>query len=1008
MPISRKRFAPNRGVSQQPRDLRYEGQVEASDNFHVNNLNTLCKRFGSAFVAKLPNAINSATCAYHIVNYGAGSTQKFLLEFNPSTDGATTTTRFLRAWNMDTGAQLAVTAPAAMAYVSGGSPLTDLRLVTVGDDSYVLNITKTPAMAADVPATDSGRAFVFLRKGDYSAEYTLKVRAKTGAVTSDVITTVKTWDGRLVNNAPAQTGVTAYPSPVPMQFLGSVRTEDIIEQLIINLNAKLALLAGVTSGVGSYVITNPGVGYTSAPTPTVAGGGGSGATCNITVEGGRIVLVTPSVLGSGYTYGFNNISYTIALSGSPVTKAARLAVVTSSTGAVVQVHVLDVGSGYTTGTGVGAVTISAATGSGFTGTWNGTLANGNYGLASVNITAAGTLYPTSPYVSLAGGGFSVAGTVAGVIVPTQIYAERIKTVVGGANNIEHDPYMGSIMAIRVSAGGGFTIEGITCSDSVGDTALIPIFERVPRVQGYLPEICEHDTALEVVGDAEIEQDNYWIKFVADEGSGAIGKGYWLESNKPGAAEFYKLDPATMPHKITINAAGTTLTYAPVAWGDRNVGEVATVPNPSIVGTTLNDIGVYRDRLCFINKTSIVMSESGAHTNIWRTTLLQLLDSDPIDLDVATSQGSALRSLVTTTQGLFLFTETSQFVLRGTDVLSPRTVEVPHVGSYENKFANGVRPVSTGGSVAFPVSEGAYSGINQLIITQEGLRFAKLTAAVPQYIPGDISAIAESVVNGVIVFKGSTSNVLYIYRYQNAGNKLLTAWYKWTLPTGTIRQIACISDKLYIAFSNNHSTPELCIETISLTKDPSTLNYLERFALASTMSPSYSAGTGLTTFTLPWNYSTADIINAVHVTAGTVYSVTKVSTPTITMLGDFTGTASSIIVGINMTASLTLTKPAFAGDVMQRVRGLNVSYSQAAMINVRSTIGSRAAVANVVADGTAAYNPALQTTYSLLSATEIVPLWGDPEKMSVVIDSTLPMPCTIPAVEWALVAYQKRG
>lgn len=1006
MPISRKRITPNRGVSQQPRDLRFDGQVDASVNFHVNNLNTLCKRFGSKFVAKLPNAINSASCLYHIVNYGAGNAHQILLEFNGATDGGTPTTRYLRAWNMETGAQLNVTVTPNMNYVSGGTPSADLRVITVGDDSYVLNTTKTVAMTADVPTTDNGSAFVFLRKGDFSAEYTLKVRVAVGGVTSDVVATVKTWDGRLSNGAPMQTGVSMAPSPQPMQYLGSTKTEDIIEQLVFTLNSKLSALTGVTSGVGSYVITNGGVGYGSAPTGTVSGGGGGGATVGpFVVQGGRVVSVGVGAPGVGYTYSWNSIAVNLTLGSSTPTKAAVLAAVTNSAGGITDFAVIDGGAWYNFS---GAVTCTPTSGVPFAGTW--TRRSGlPYDVTGVTITNAGTLYPTSPYVVLSGGSPATPATITPVIVPVEVYAERLKQSVQGANSLDPDPYMGSIMEIRVAAGSGFTIEGVSCTDSAGDTALLSAYKRVPRVQAYLPLVCRHDTAIEVVGEGDIEQDNYWVQFVADEGSGATGKGYWLESNKPGSGEFYKLDASTLPHKITVNAAGTAVTYSAAAWADRSVGEVASVPNPSIVGKTINDIALYRDRLCFLNDTSIVLSAAGAHTNIWRTTLLQLLDSDPIDLDVATNQSSALRSLASSSQGLFLFSDTAQFLLRGSDVLSPRTAEIAHIGTYENRFSNSVRPYASGGAIIFPVSEGAYSGVNQLAINQDGVRYSKLTASVPQYILGDIGAIAGSLVNNIVVFRGSAGNDLYVYRYYDGGrSKQLSAWYKWTLPSGTVRQMACIADKLYVVFSNSHSTPELCVETIDLTQDPSTIRYLDRYATASSMSRSYSSGTGLTTITLPWNYSANDTIRAAHATAGVVYTVAKVSTPTITIVGDIEAIASSVIIGVAMTSSITLSQASYAGDVQQRLRGLSVGFANSGKGTAIVTSGLRAAVSHTVSKE--AYPSLLlpQGGQVLNTGCNIVPLWGDPDKTTVVLESSEPHPFTIPYIEWLMVAYQKRG
>jgi hypothetical protein len=61
----------------------------------------------------------------------------------------------------------------------------------------------------------------------------------------------------------------------------------------------VAVLAGTT--IDHLTIDSGGAGYTSAPTLTISGGGGSGATATATVSGGRVTGYTLTNAGSGYT-----------------------------------------------------------------------------------------------------------------------------------------------------------------------------------------------------------------------------------------------------------------------------------------------------------------------------------------------------------------------------------------------------------------------------------------------------------------------------------------------------------------------------------------------------------------------------------------------------------------------------------------------------------------------------------------------------------------------------------
>jgi hypothetical protein len=60
-----------------------------------------------------------------------------------------------------------------------------------------------------------------------------------------------------------------------------------------------AVLSGTT--VGSITVTNPGSGYTTAPTVTISGGGGSGATATAVLSGTTVGSITVTNPGSGYT-----------------------------------------------------------------------------------------------------------------------------------------------------------------------------------------------------------------------------------------------------------------------------------------------------------------------------------------------------------------------------------------------------------------------------------------------------------------------------------------------------------------------------------------------------------------------------------------------------------------------------------------------------------------------------------------------------------------------------------
>jgi hypothetical protein len=69
-----------------------------------------------------------------------------------------------------------------------------------------------------------------------------------------------------------------------------------------NSSRQATATATLTSGfVTSITVVDGGVGYTSAPSVTISGGGGSGATATANVSGGAVTSITVNNAGSGYS-----------------------------------------------------------------------------------------------------------------------------------------------------------------------------------------------------------------------------------------------------------------------------------------------------------------------------------------------------------------------------------------------------------------------------------------------------------------------------------------------------------------------------------------------------------------------------------------------------------------------------------------------------------------------------------------------------------------------------------
>ena len=96
-------------------------------------------------------------------------------------------------------------------------------------------------------------------------------------------------------------GYTAIPtigvSSAPVGGVTGILTATMISGInVCNLN-----ISDNQKSVQQVVITNPGAGYTLAPTLQVTGGGGSGAAGTVFIGDGAVGIVTLTDAGSGYT-----------------------------------------------------------------------------------------------------------------------------------------------------------------------------------------------------------------------------------------------------------------------------------------------------------------------------------------------------------------------------------------------------------------------------------------------------------------------------------------------------------------------------------------------------------------------------------------------------------------------------------------------------------------------------------------------------------------------------------
>jgi hypothetical protein len=148
---------------------------------------------------------------------------------------------------------------------------------------------------------------------------------------------------RLITLSNRGGGYSAIPtigvSSAPSGKVTGILTATMISGInVCNLNISDNL-----KSVQQVVITNPGAGYTLAPTLQITGGGGSGAAGTVFIGDGTVGIVTLTDAGSGYT-----TAPTVTITGPVgVGTTATAEAVVSSAGTITSINIVNAGAGYT-------------------------------------------------------------------------------------------------------------------------------------------------------------------------------------------------------------------------------------------------------------------------------------------------------------------------------------------------------------------------------------------------------------------------------------------------------------------------------------------------------------------------------------------------------------------------------------------------------------------------------------------------------------------------------------
>ena len=321
---------------------------------------------------------------------------------------------------------------------------------------------------------------------------------------------------------------------------------------------------------------------------------------------------------------------------------------------------------------------------------------------------------------------------------------------------------------------------ITATETTNSELLVDVRDEIRDV-GRLPTRAPVGMVVKITGSHRAE-DDYFLKWtVKDAALDGIEdlKGVWEECTAPN--EPYKLDPATMPHELYVNASGQYAIRA-LEWAERAAGSDLSNPFPEFVGRTIQDIADFQGRSVVLHGNTISMSRTDAYADWFKQTASTKLATDPIHMrSTATDGDSQLIYAVPFNRDLVLFgTNNAQFMINGRRTITGDNASMVLTSEFETDLKS--RPVAIGDSILFLSWTGKFTHVHEMFLQGDQNNHARRTVTdhVPRYIPGRATVFdANDGANTAVIVTDADPKTMFVYEFLWIDQRRVqSAWSKW--------------------------------------------------------------------------------------------------------------------------------------------------------------------------------------------------------------------------------------
>ena len=258
--------------------------------------------------------------------------------------------------------------------------------------------------------------------------------------------------------------------------------------------------------------------------------------------------------------------------------------------------------------------------------------------------------------------------------------------------------------------------------------------------------------------------------------------------------------------LALGWTGTAWAYDATPYEGRLAGDDTSNPQPNFLTRGITGISSFQGRLVLLSGSLVNLSASRRIRRWFRSTVVDLLDSDPIEVGASANSSAAYVYAVQFQKDLLLFSSKYQALIpSGQTALTPRNASVVITSTHEADTT--CQPIGLGRTLMFPKPRNtSFYGMMEMVPssnTDSQYVSDDATAHLPQYFDGRCRfAVASSVASLVLLGSTTDPRAIYIHEYIWSGDtKAQQAWHRWTFPFD-IADAYFVGEQAYVLFTAN--------------------------------------------------------------------------------------------------------------------------------------------------------------------------------------------------------------